>query len=77
MKQTRRQYYAPKIAAKISEMKAEGKTVEEMKKILCDMNPGQYGHMRKTWANEYMIQLGLSKRNKSFIQEDKNQQNLF
>ncbi len=62
---TWRQYYAPLIAAKIKEMKAEGKTVKEMKKILCDANPGTYGHHKKTWANEYMIQLGLSKRKKA------------
>lgn len=76
MKTTWRQYYAPKIAAKISEMKAEGKTVKEMKKILCDMNPGQYGHHRKTWANEYMIQLGLSI-GKKYKKPDQKQQNLF
>lgn len=76
MKKTWRQHYAPKIAAKIAEMKAEGKAVKEMKKILCDMNPGRYGHMRKTWANEYMIQLGLS-RGKKYKKPDENQQHLF
>lgn len=60
MKKTWRQRYSPRIAAIIKEN--EGKTVKELKKILCDANPGQYGHMRKTWANEYMIQLGLSKK---------------
>lgn len=59
---TWRETFAPRIAKMISEMKAEGKTVKEMKKVLCDKNPGPYGHHRKTWANEYMIQLGLSRR---------------
>jgi hypothetical protein len=73
---TWRECYAPKIAKKISEMKSEGKTVKEMKKILSEMNPGQYGHMKKIWANEYMIQLGLSRRNK-VSKPDKNQAKLW
>lgn len=72
---TWRQVYAPNIAKMIAVMKAEGKTVKEMKKILCDANPGQYGHMKKTWANEYMIQLGLSRRKK--LPKHKGQQKLF
>lgn len=75
--QTWRQWYAPKIASEIARMKAEGKTVKEMKKALSAMNPGQYGHMRKTWANEYMIQLGLSRRSRGYRSDDKNQKELF
>lgn len=60
MKKTWRQVYAPRIAEVIKNNK--GKSIKEIKKILCDMNPGQYGHMRKTWSNEYMRQLGLSKK---------------
>lgn len=75
---TWRELYAPRIAKMIAEMKAEGKTVKEMKKKLQESNPGQYGHMIKTWANEYMIQLGLSRRKKSgFEKPDERQQNLF
>lgn len=59
---TWRERYAPRIANMIAVMKAEGKTVKEMKKALSDANPGEYGHMQKTWANEYMCQLGLSRR---------------
>lgn len=62
MAQTWRQLYAPQIAALIKEN--EGKPLKELKRILSEANPGQYGHMRKTWANEYMCQLGLSRRNK-------------
>ena len=57
---TWRQAYAPRIAKIIEDNK--DKSTKELKKILQEANPGQYGHMRKTWANEYMIQLGLSKR---------------
>lgn len=56
---TWRQYYAPQIAIIIKEN--EGKTVKELRKILCAANPGEYGHMKKIWANEYMRQLGLGK----------------
>jgi hypothetical protein len=56
---TWRQIYAPMIAQIIKEN--DGKSVNELKKILQAANPGQYKHMKKTWANEYMIQLGLSK----------------
>lgn len=62
---TWRQYYAPKIAAIIKEN--EGKTVKELKKILSSANPGQYNHMKRTWANEYMRQLGLSKKKTTFV----------
>lgn len=75
---TWREWYAPRIAEEIAKMKAEGKDVKEMKRVLSAMNPGQYGHMRKTWANEYMIQLGLSRRKRSGYQKpDAGQQNLF
>ena len=75
---TWRQFYAPRIAAMISAMKAEGKTIKEMKKILSEANPGQYGHMRKTWANESWIQLGLSRRKRTGYQKpDADQQKLF
>lgn len=59
---TWRQHYAPQIAKIIKDN--EGKSVKELKKILSAANPGEYGHHKKTWANEYMIQLGLSKRKK-------------
>jgi hypothetical protein len=80
MKQTWRQYYAPKIAKIIEDNK--GKSIKELKKILQEANPGQYGHMIKTWANEYMIQLGLSRRkgkgkNNNYHRPDENQANLF
>ena len=75
MKQTWRQYYSPIIATIIKEN--EGKPVKELKKILCAANPGQYGHMRKTWANKYMIQLGLSRRNKNYKAATKKQPTLF
>lgn len=71
---TWREVYAPAIAQIIKDN--EGKSQKELKKILCDANPGQYGHMRKTWANEYMRQLGLSKK-KSNIKEIQSQGNLF
>jgi len=71
---TWREYYAPRIAEIIRMNK--GKSVKELKKILCDANPGQYGHHRKTWSNEYMRQLGLSK-DKSKYKEAINQQKLF
>jgi len=35
---------------------------------------GQYGHHKKTWANEYMRQLGLSKKSPVVVKE---QQKLF
>lgn len=69
---TWRQTYKPRIAAIIKAN--EGKSVKELKKILQEANPGQYGWMRKTWANEYMIQLGLSKRKGK---EDESQPELF
>jgi hypothetical protein len=72
MKQTWRQLYAPIIAEIIEEN--AGKDVKELKKILREANPGQYGHMKKTWANECMRQLGLSKK-KSTI--NKNQSKLW
>lgn len=71
---TWRQVYAPRISEIIK--KNEGKTTKELKKILCEANPGQYGHMKKTWANEYMIQLGLSRKKKGY-KDDKNQSKLF
>jgi hypothetical protein len=66
-KKTWRDTYAPQIAKMIAENK--GKSIKEIKKILCDANPGQYGHMKKTWANEYMRQLGLSKKKSTILQE--------
>ncbi len=71
---TCRDLYKPRIAEIIKEN--EGKSLKEIKKILQDANPGQYGHHKKTWANEYMRQLGLSKK-KSKLLESKNQTNLF
>lgn len=70
---TWRQYYAPQIAKIIADN--TGKPIKEIKKILCDANPGPYGHMKKTWANEYMRQLGLSKK-KSKYNDQKNQLSL-
>lgn len=69
---TWREIYAKEIAEMISKMKDEGKSVTEMKKVLSSANPGQYGHMIKTWANEYMIQLGLSKRKVKRTPDSKN-----
>jgi hypothetical protein len=74
---TWREHYAP-IIAKIIEDNKE-KSTKMLKKILSEANPGQYGHMRKTWANEYMIQLGLSKRKKgknTYHKPDKTQMTL-
>jgi len=71
---TWRQVYAPKIAEIIKQN--EGKPLKELKKILSEANPGQYGHMKKVWANEYMIQLGLSRKNK-VAKDVKNQTKLF
>jgi len=71
---TWRQYYAPIIDGIIKEN--EGKSLKELKKILHEANPGQYGHHKKTWANESMKQLGLSKK-KSKFKEALNQTNLF
>jgi len=65
---TWRQYYAPRIAEIIKNN--QGKELKELKKILQKANPGQYGHHKKTWANEYMIQLGLSRRKKIKIIKD-------
>lgn len=70
MAKTCRQKYAPVIANIINDNK--DKTTKELKKILCDANPGYYGHHKKTWANEYMRQLGLSKK-KSNINDTKQQ----
>lgn len=59
---TWREVYAPQIAAMIAEMNQHGKSLKEMKKAIREANPGYYGHHKKIWANEYMIQLGLSRR---------------
>jgi len=64
---TWRQYYAPRIAQIIKDNK--GKSIAELKRILCDANPGQYGHHKKTWANEYMRQLGLNKKPPTIVKE--------
>ena len=37
-------------------------SVKELKKLLHELNPGQYKHMQRIWANESMRQLGLSKK---------------
>lgn len=76
MAKTWRQYYAPKIAAIIADCQHEGKSVKEIKKILSQANPGQYGHHKKTWANEYMRQLGLSKKKSDFVEMKKNPKQL-
>jgi len=54
-----RALYRPEIAKIISENK--GKTVKELKTILREANPGQWGWQKKVWANESWIQLGISK----------------
>ena len=69
MSTTWRQVFAPKIAKIIEDNK--GKSIKELKKILCDANPGPYGHHKKVWANEYMRQLGLSKKKSKFLEEQK------
>lgn len=56
---TWRERYRPIIAGIIKDN--ADKSIKDLKKILQKANPGQYGHMKKTWANEYMLQLGLSK----------------
>jgi len=50
-----RKYYAPIISKIIMDNKHLPK--KEIKKILCQSNPGEYGHMKKIWANEYMRQI--------------------
>lgn len=75
MGKTWRQHYAPLISKEIQRMKGCGMTVKEMKKELSKMNPGYYGHARKIFANEYMIQLGLSRRAK--VSKTNNQPKLF
>ena len=74
MGKTWRQEYAPRIAKIITDN--EGKSIKELKKILQQANPGYYGWHRKTWANEYMIQLGLSKTKRKKDLDDQ-QQKLF
>ena len=76
MAKTWRQYFAPKIAAIIADCQHEGKSLKETKKILCEANPGLYGHHRKTWANEYMRQLGLSKKKSDYIKNKDNPKQL-
>lgn len=68
---TWRQYFAPKIAQIISDCQHKGKSLKETKKILCNANPGPYGHHRKIWANEYMRQLGLSKKKTIHKEQEK------
>lgn len=73
---TWRQYYSTRIAEIIK--KHEGKSIPELKKILQGANPGQYRHMQRAWANEYMIQLGLSrKKGGGYHKPDSNQQKMF
>jgi hypothetical protein len=57
---TCRKEYAPIISGIIKEN--AGKSVQELKKLLQEANPGPYGHHKKIWANEYMRQLGLSRK---------------
>lgn len=71
---TWRQVYAPRIAKIIEENKHLDLKV--LKKLLREANPGYYGHHKKTWANEYMRQLGLSKKKSTFV-EAKGQMKLF
>lgn len=65
MHKTWRQHYQPIIADLIA--KHKDLPTKELKKILCKANPGQYGHHKKVWANEYMRQLGLSKKRSTYI----------
>ena len=55
MGHTWREHYAPYIYKMIMDNK--DKPIKAIKKLLCDANPGEYGHMKKIWANEYMRQL--------------------
>lgn len=64
MPKTWRQVYAPRIAAIIKEN--PDLDIKQLKSLLSKSNPGQYGHMKKTWANEYMRQLGLSKKRSNY-----------
>lgn len=65
---TWRQTYAPQIAKIIADNR--DKELKELKKILQNSNPGIYGHHKKMWANEYMRQLGLSKKKKKGSSSD-------
>lgn len=55
MKQpTWRDHYAPIIAAKIKSIMAEDPaiTMTRLRYLLGQINPGPYGHHKKTWASE-------------------------
>jgi len=70
---TWREYYAPIIAEMISENK--DKTVKELRRILYRANPGQYAHMKKTWSDESLKQLGLKKRKQKGVKAPVNNPN--
>ena len=52
---TWREKYSPMITQMILENKVLPD--KELKKLLRQANTGQYGHMKKIWANEYMRQI--------------------
>lgn len=79
---TWREYYAPLIKEIIDRETANGKTVKQIRVILYKANPGYYGHMKKTWSDESLKQLGLKKRKprnyyKHQHVENPNQEKLF
>lgn len=63
---TYRQIIAPKIHLIIKENK--GATIKELKAVLRQNKPLSYAYHRKVWANEYMRQLGLSKKKKHRVE---------
>ena len=67
---TWREHYAPKIKAIIDANK--DKTVKELRRILYKANPGQYTHMKRTWSDESLKQLGLKKRKPRYAPGKKN-----
>jgi hypothetical protein len=55
MNNTWREVYTSRIYKMIMDNK--DKPIKDIKKLLREANPGQYGHMKKIWGNEYMRQL--------------------
>lgn len=52
--QTWRNFYAPLIRKEIDRIRSEdpGITMSKLRYLLGRINPGPYGHQKKTWANE-------------------------
>lgn len=66
---TWRKHYAPKIHAIIHQN--EGKPKKEIKRMLVEANPGEYGHQKKIWSDESLKQLGLKKKKKKIEDNQK------